>query len=67
VTSFKVQYRWIDKNQESAASSHWQTVTDGLSSARTYYDVTQLRTGILNSRTTLHVDSLKFSVSMKMQ
>jgi len=46
VTAFKVQYRWIDKNQESA-SSHWQTAADNLPPTRTYYDATQLRTGIL--------------------
>jgi len=44
VTAFKVQYRLIDKNQEST-SSHWQTVTESLSPTRTNYDVNHLRTG----------------------
>ena len=47
VRSFKVQYRWIDKNQESV-TSHWQTAAESVSPTRTYYDVTGLRTGILH-------------------
>lgn len=53
VTEFRVQYRWVDKNQDST-SSHWHTAADSLSPTRTYYDVTQLRTGILQ-RTSYYV------------
>jgi len=45
VRAFKIQYRWIDKNQDSA-SSQWQTAADSVSPTHTYYDVTRLRTGV---------------------